>query len=120
MARPICHTGVGGRFPNRGVAQPGLARLTWGQKVAGLNSVAPTFCKSCRKKYLSYLPAVGSAAKFARRKTVNTVLRFYLGGCTMPKLIHSTPRYRRHKASGQAIVTIQGQDRYLGPWKSKA
>jgi len=31
-----------------------------------------------------------------------------------------TPKYRHHKASGQAIVTICGQDHYLGPWKSKA
>lgn len=32
----------------------------------------------------------------------------------------SVPKYRNHKASGQAIVTIQGRDHYLGPWKSKA
>ena len=32
----------------------------------------------------------------------------------------STPSYRRHKRSGQAVVTIGGTDHYLGPWKSKA
>lgn len=37
----------------------------------------------------------------------------------MPKLVGATPKYRRHKASGQAIVTIQGHDFYLGPWNSK-
>ena len=37
----------------------------------------------------------------------------------MPKLVDATPKYRRHKASGQAIVTIQGHDFYLGPWNSK-
>jgi len=31
-----------------------------------------------------------------------------------------TPKYRQHRASGQAIVTIAGRDCYLGPWKSKA
>lgn len=31
----------------------------------------------------------------------------------------STPQYRQHRASGQAIVTIAGRDHYLGPWKSK-
>lgn len=31
-----------------------------------------------------------------------------------------TPKYRKHKASGQALVTIAGRDHYLGPWKSKA
>ncbi|HUT10977.1 MAG TPA: site-specific integrase, partial [Thermoguttaceae bacterium] len=38
----------------------------------------------------------------------------------MPRLVHSTPKYRKHRASGQAVVTIQGKDFYLGPWKSKA
>lgn len=39
----------------------------------------------------------------------------------MPKLgTGKTPKYRRHRASGQAVVTIAGVDRYLGPWKSKA
>ena len=30
------------------------------------------------------------------------------------------PKYRRHKPSGQAVVTLSGRDHYLGPWKSKA
>jgi integrase len=38
----------------------------------------------------------------------------------MPALKEAVPKYRKHKASGQAIVTIQGQDFYLGPWNSKA
>ena len=38
----------------------------------------------------------------------------------MPRLIHSTPKYRKHRASGQAIVTITGRDHYLGPHRSKA
>ena len=38
----------------------------------------------------------------------------------MPKLVDSVPKYRLHRASGQAVVTIQGRDFYLGPWKSKA
>ena len=38
----------------------------------------------------------------------------------MPVLKEALPKYRKHKASGQAIVTIQGQDFYLGPWNSKA
>src|SRR5687768_17499582 len=32
----------------------------------------------------------------------------------------STPKYRKHKASGQAVVTIGGRDHYLGLWRSKA
>ena len=38
----------------------------------------------------------------------------------MPRLVEATPKYRCHKASGQAIVTIQGHDFYLGPWNTKA
>lgn len=37
----------------------------------------------------------------------------------MPKLVNSVPTYRRHKASGQAIVTLCGKDFYLGPHGSK-
>ena len=38
----------------------------------------------------------------------------------MPKLINSVPKYRRHKQSGQAIVTLNGRDYLLGPWNTKA
>src|SRR5512133_1466006 len=34
----------------------------------------------------------------------------------MPKLVHRTPKYSRHRASGQAIVTVNGHDVYLGPY----
>ena len=37
----------------------------------------------------------------------------------MPKLTHAVPKYRKHRATGQAIVTIHGVDHYLGPHKSK-
>ncbi|HWB14334.1 MAG TPA: hypothetical protein VG826_34230 [Pirellulales bacterium] len=37
----------------------------------------------------------------------------------MPRLVHAVPKYRHHKASGQAVVTISGTDHYLGPWRSK-
>ena len=38
----------------------------------------------------------------------------------MPKLFNASPKYRHHKASGQAIVTLNGRDHYLGLWKSKS
>jgi hypothetical protein len=38
----------------------------------------------------------------------------------MPRLIRTLPKYRKHKASGQAVVTICGRDRYLGPHGAKA
>ena len=33
----------------------------------------------------------------------------------MPRLIQSLPKLRTHKASGRAMVTLDGQDIYLGP-----
>ncbi|MCH7838855.1 MAG: site-specific integrase, partial [Planctomycetes bacterium] len=36
----------------------------------------------------------------------------------MPKLKYQPPSYRRHTASGQAVVTIHGRDRYLGKFGS--
>lgn len=38
----------------------------------------------------------------------------------MPRLIHVTPRYRRHRPSGQAVVNLSGHDFYLGPYGTKA
>ncbi len=38
----------------------------------------------------------------------------------MPKLVHALPKYRKHKASGQAVVTLSGRDHYLGPHGTKA
>lgn len=32
----------------------------------------------------------------------------------MPRLNQSVPKYQKHKASGQAVVTINGRDYYLG------
>ena len=33
----------------------------------------------------------------------------------MPRLATAFPKYRKHKASGQAVVTLNGRDHYLGP-----
>src|SRR5262245_8846918 len=38
----------------------------------------------------------------------------------MPRLLGKLPAYRKHKATGQAVVTLGGRDFYLGPWKSAA
>jgi integrase len=43
------------------------------------------------------------------------VARSFSGGAAMPRLVHSTPKYSKHKASGQAVVTIDARDVYLGP-----
>lgn len=38
----------------------------------------------------------------------------------MPRLSNSVPKYRKHRASGQAAVTLGGRDIYLGPHGTKA
>lgn len=38
----------------------------------------------------------------------------------MPKLTSQLPKYRRHKASGNAVVTLGGKDFYLGPHGTQA
>jgi len=38
----------------------------------------------------------------------------------MPKLIHAVPKYRLHRGSGQAVVTIDSTDRYLGKFGSQS
>jgi hypothetical protein len=38
----------------------------------------------------------------------------------MPRLTERNPKYRKHRASGQAVVTLNGQDHYLGPWRTRA
>src|SRR4051812_10641366 len=38
----------------------------------------------------------------------------------MPRLTQLSPSYRKHRASGQAVVTLNGQDFYLGTHGTKA
>ena len=38
----------------------------------------------------------------------------------MPKLTNARPKYRKHRPSGQAVVTLDGRDHYLGPHGSEA
>jgi hypothetical protein len=38
----------------------------------------------------------------------------------MPRLARAYPSYRRHKPSGQAVVTLNGKDIYLGTYSTKA
>ena len=38
----------------------------------------------------------------------------------MPRLVHRAPKYRKHRASGQAFVKIDGKSVYLGPHGTRA
>ncbi|MFV2069345.1 MAG: tyrosine-type recombinase/integrase [Pirellulales bacterium] len=37
----------------------------------------------------------------------------------MPRLTKSVPKYRKHRATGQAVITLNGKDHYLGPHGTK-
>jgi len=39
---------------------------------------------------------------------------------TLPRLVRTVPKYRRHRSSKQAVVTLSGRDYYLGPYGTKA
>ncbi len=38
----------------------------------------------------------------------------------MPRLTHQTPKYRKHRAKGQAFVELNGHRHYIGPHGTKA
>ncbi|QDT67867.1 hypothetical protein MalM25_07750 [Planctomycetes bacterium MalM25] len=38
----------------------------------------------------------------------------------MPRLTNALPSYRKHRASGQAVVTLSGADHYLGKHGTKS
>ena len=38
----------------------------------------------------------------------------------MGRIKTGIPSYRRHRASGQAVVTLNGVDHYLGPYGTEA
>jgi len=37
----------------------------------------------------------------------------------MPRLSKAVPKYQLHRASGQAVVSLNGRDHYLGPHGTK-
>ena len=63
------------------------------------------------------LPAGGRQCGVSlRRKTVRTVLTSELWETrTLPRFVDALPKYRNYKASGQAFVTLNERDCYLGP-----
>jgi integrase len=73
------------------------------------------------RNVVDFSPASGWQCGFPEeRKAVHTVLRIELEGCTMPRLSKSLPKYRKHRGSGQAVVTLCAVDHYLGPYGTKA
>jgi len=38
----------------------------------------------------------------------------------MPRLQNAVPKYRKHRASGQAVVTLAGKDHYLGRYNTQS
>jgi hypothetical protein len=42
-----------------------------------------------------------------------------VGSAAMLRYAHAVPKYRKHRASGQAVITILGREHYLGPHGSQ-
>ena len=81
----------------------------------------PNCFKSCQNRNLDYLPVFGSVACFSSFEDGTYRFGFQQKGCTMPNLAASSlPKYRRHQGSGQAVVTLDGRDFYLGQHGSVA
>lgn len=96
-----------------------LGRRFRDAEAAGSNPVSPT----------NENPAESSLFDTCRRSAVrrfpgsqNGMYRFGSpkGDPRMPRLTQSLPKYRKHRASGQAIVTLGGRDHYLGPHGTQA
>jgi hypothetical protein len=73
-----------------------------------------SFCSFC------HLPAFGSAAFPNGQERYVPFLARSMGDLHMPWSKDHIPKYRKHRASGQALVTINGRGLYLGPHGTKA
>jgi hypothetical protein len=85
-------------------------------EVAGSSPVPPTHHKSRRILDLGYLPAFGSAARSFPTSRYTTGFRKM--EVAMPRTLRIST-YRCHKPTGQAVVTLNGKDHYLGKWNTK-
>jgi integrase len=84
--------------------------------VTGSSPVAPTYTSPWLNATYAYLSKVGSAAR-SRLSGTNTGI--FGGHAPMPRTKNgSLPSYRLYRRTGQAIVTIDGRDHYLGPYGS--
>jgi hypothetical protein len=97
-----------------------VAREAHNLEVAGSNPVPAIFLKLSPKRNLSLPVGVRQRGPgFLLLPVVyrrgEAIPRF----ATMPKFL-SVPRYRRHKASGQAVVRPPGGDIYFGTYGSAA
>jgi hypothetical protein len=79
------------------------AKESWNPVHTGLETRS---CRSPRRN--NHLEPVNAMHCDALGQPVHAV--------TLPRQM---PKYRRHKASGQAVVTLSGKDRYLGVFGSK-
>ena len=89
-------------------------------EVEGSTPFRSTFVKPCRNKSFCYLPAFGSAAFPGGHKRYLLFVATSMGDPQMPWPSNHLPKYRKHKASGQAVVTLNGVEHYLGPHGTKA
>src|SRR3954453_67436 len=80
---------------------------------------SPALNASPAERYIKRTCSTENSAAEDDRK--NGRYRFPLRSAAMPRLSDTAvPAYRLHKASGQAVVTLDGHDFYLGVYKSAA
>src|SRR5687767_11996289 len=76
--------------------------------------------KSQADRTETHLPTFGRAAQKTLSKTEDSVFQLFSGALPMPRLKdNQVPSYRRHKQSGQAIVTLSRKDHLLGTYGTK-
>ena len=93
--------------------------MTTEPKVRGSNPLGCTFFKSC-----SFLKIRCSLAFAACPDSLSQNGKYRFGSLFYrehhyAKANSMLPKYRLHKASGQAVVTFNGRDFYLGPHATK-
>jgi integrase len=91
------------------VAQLG-ERSVRNAEVEGSIPFRSIYLKSCRILDLGYPPG----DRWCGRKTQESRYTTGLGDRPVPVTTSRTPSYRNHKPSGQAVVTLDGRDIYLG------
>ncbi len=72
-----------------------------------------------RAKPTTCVPAGGRQRGLKTEEKSGTYRIWFPGAAPMPKPARRVPTYRKHKPSGQAVVTLCGTDFYLGPHNSQ-
>jgi hypothetical protein len=96
----------------------GFARYHGILEVTGSTPVGSTFTTRLPNAFYAY-PSLADGAAWNQAKTVNYRNRFSGVRTMLSASPTRTPSYRKHKGSGQAVVTLNGKDHYLGRYGTR-